>query len=111
MRRRLACSCIILMHTLTVGLQLLKTWMREHPNYADVQAIDLWAPAGPWSATKPGKSYIMQACIQRGILNFIVSIDDWTQHPNFITAGEMSRDNMIVSTCLFSPIGIGLIVC
>ncbi|CAE6462381.1 unnamed protein product [Rhizoctonia solani] len=53
---------------------LLKTWLREHPNYEDVQPRDLWAPLGPWKATQP---------------------NDWTQHPNFPTVGEMSRDNLI----------------
>ncbi|CCO30107.1 hypothetical protein BN14_04131 [Rhizoctonia solani AG-1 IB] len=53
---------------------LLKTWLREHPNYEDVQPSDLWAPLGPWKATQP---------------------NDWTQHPNFPTVGEMSRDNLI----------------
>ncbi|KAH7338828.1 hypothetical protein B0J17DRAFT_767878 [Rhizoctonia solani] len=53
---------------------LLKTWLREHPNYEDVQPRDLWAPLGPWKATQP---------------------NDWTQHPNFPITGEMSRDNLV----------------
>ncbi|KAJ1302641.1 hypothetical protein OPQ81_002958 [Rhizoctonia solani] len=53
---------------------LLKTWLREHPNYEDVRPSDLWAPLGPWKATQP---------------------NDWTQHPNFPITGEMSRDNLI----------------
>ncbi|CAE6395523.1 unnamed protein product [Rhizoctonia solani] len=53
---------------------LLKTWLREHPNYEDVQPRDLWAPLGPWKATQP---------------------NNWTQHPNFPATGEMSRDNLI----------------
>ncbi|KAF8605489.1 hypothetical protein BDV93DRAFT_554853 [Ceratobasidium sp. AG-I] len=68
------CKCVRAQGGNVDAPTLLKTWMREHPNYVDVQAIDLWAPAGPWAPTKP---------------------NDWTQHPNFIPAGEMSRDNVI----------------
>ncbi|KAF8603539.1 hypothetical protein BDV93DRAFT_544706 [Ceratobasidium sp. AG-I] len=53
---------------------LLKTWMMEHPNYVDVQALEHLAPLAPWKATTP---------------------NNWTEHPNFKIVGEMSRDIFI----------------
>ncbi|CAE6473993.1 unnamed protein product [Rhizoctonia solani] len=35
---------------------LLKTWLREHPNFKDVQPSDLWAPLGRWKPTQPNLS-------------------------------------------------------
>ncbi|KAG9119123.1 hypothetical protein FRC07_006016 [Ceratobasidium sp. 392] len=53
---------------------LLKTWMREHPNYEDVETKDLWTPLGPWKPT---------------------IIDDWAKHPNFAICGKMCQENFI----------------
>lgn len=53
---------------------LMKTWLKEHPNYEDAQCRDLWPPLGAW---KPTFS------------------DPWTSHPNFPAACDMSRDNLI----------------
>ncbi|QRV94890.1 methyltransferase domain protein [Ceratobasidium sp. AG-Ba] len=53
---------------------LLKTWMREHPNYEDVQTRDLWAPLGVWTPT---------------------ILDEWTAHPNFRICQELAKENLI----------------
>ncbi|KAG8712806.1 hypothetical protein FRC09_019433 [Ceratobasidium sp. 395] len=51
---------------------LLKTWMREHPNYEEVETKDLWTPLGPWKPT---------------------ILDEWSTHPNFAICGKMCQEN------------------
>ncbi|ELU40327.1 defects in morphology protein 1, precursor precursor domain-containing protein [Rhizoctonia solani AG-1 IA] len=58
----------------------------------DVQPRDLWAPLGPWKAIQPSTSIISLLSI---LPHKTPMTDDWTQHPNFPTVGEMSRDNLI----------------
>ncbi|KAG9075621.1 hypothetical protein FRC06_009981, partial [Ceratobasidium sp. 370] len=53
---------------------LLKTWLREHPSYEQVETKDLWTPLGPWKPTIR---------------------DEWTTHPNFAICGSMCQENLI----------------
>lgn len=71
--------------------------MMEHPNYVDVQAMDHWAPLGPWKATTPS---MLSTILKHRLVDLSHTpplLDDWTEHPNFNIAAEMSRDSFIVS--------------
>ncbi|KAG8693543.1 hypothetical protein FRC08_009044 [Ceratobasidium sp. 394] len=53
---------------------LLKTWLKEHPSYEQVETKDLWVPLGPWKPTIR---------------------DEVTTHPNFAICGTMCQENLI----------------